>query len=149
VKVFNYSLMSLIGAKARAISNGATPKFCPDLSGPALTAAFTPFGTEYWNGVSLATGWLNGSIGSPGRIIVGQLTGPGAVKIYSSGSLLPRGPRHLSAEHGAQPHRHIHRDGELHPVRWRIRRSRRRDQHHLRWRPHLVSGVSGQDRLRK
>jgi hypothetical protein len=101
VKVFNYSLMSPIGAKARAISNGATPKFCPDPSGPALTAAFMPFGTEYRNGVSLATGWLNGSIGGAERIIVGQLTGPGAVKIYSSGSLLQGGPATYlqSAEH--------------------------------------------------
>jgi hypothetical protein len=101
VKVFNYTLMSPIGAKALAKSNGKTPSFCPDPRGPALTAAFMPFGTNYRDGVSLATGWLNGSIGGAERIIVGQLTKPGAVKIYSSGSLLDGGPATYlqSAEH--------------------------------------------------
>ena len=58
-----------------------------------MTAAFMPFGTDYRNGVSLATGWLTGSIGGAKRIVVGQLAGPGAVKIYSSGSALQGGPK--------------------------------------------------------
>jgi FtsP/CotA-like multicopper oxidase with cupredoxin domain len=101
VKVFNYSLMSPVGTKAMAKSNSKTPSYCPDPDGPALTAAFMPFGTDYRDGASLATGWLNGSIGGAERIIVGQLTGQGAVKIYSSGSLLQGGPiTYLqSAEH--------------------------------------------------
>ena len=33
------------------------------LGDPAMTAAFMPFGTDYRDGVSLATGWLTGSIG--------------------------------------------------------------------------------------
>ena len=57
-----------------------------------MTASFMPFGTDYRNGVSLATGWLTGSIGGAERIVVGQLTGPGAVKVYSSGSALQGGP---------------------------------------------------------
>ena len=40
-----------------------------------------PFGTDYRGGVSLATGWLTGSIGGAERIVVGQLTGPGAMKV--------------------------------------------------------------------
>jgi hypothetical protein len=50
----------------------------------------------------LATGWLTGSIGGAERIVVGQLTGPGAVKVYSSGSALQGGPvmyLHSAMEH--------------------------------------------------
>ena len=111
-----------------------------------MTAAFMPFGTEYRNGVSLATGWLNGSIGGAERIIVGQLTGPGAVKIYSSGSLLQGRPRDLSAERGAQPHRHLHRG-------WRASPRSMAGPAFASPRPAprpvptcLVSGVSGQDK---
>jgi len=43
--------------------------------------------------LSLATGWLAGSLGGAERIVVGQLTGPGEVKVYSSGSRLEGGPK--------------------------------------------------------
>ena len=52
-----------------------------------------PFGIGYRGGVSLATGWLAGSLGGAERIVVGQLTGPGTVKVYSSGSALQGGPK--------------------------------------------------------
>ena len=57
-----------------------------------MTAAFMPFGLGYTGGASLATGWLTGSLGGAETIVVGQLTGPGAVKVYSSGSALQGGP---------------------------------------------------------
>ena len=37
------------------------------------TASFIPFGKDYRGGVSLATGWLAGSLGGAKRIIVSQL----------------------------------------------------------------------------
>ena len=51
-----------------------------------MTTAFMPFGIGYTGGASLATGWLAGSLGGAEAIVVGQLTGPGEVKVYSSGS---------------------------------------------------------------
>jgi len=56
------------------------------------TASFTPFGKDYRGGVSLATGWLAGSLGGAKRIIVSQLADHGLVKIFSSGSALDGGP---------------------------------------------------------
>jgi hypothetical protein len=41
----------------------------------------------------MATGWLAGSLGGAERIVVGQLAGPGEVKVYSSGSRLEGGPK--------------------------------------------------------
>jgi FtsP/CotA-like multicopper oxidase with cupredoxin domain len=97
VKVFAFTLMALIDGKTRVAT-----KDCPAPGDPALTASFMPFGTDYRGGVSLATGWLTGSIGGAERIVVGQLTGPGAVKVYSSGSALQGGPvmyLHSAMEH--------------------------------------------------
>ena len=51
-----------------------------------------PFGRAYRGGVSLATGWLAGSLGGAKRIIVSQLADKGSVKIFSSGSALDGGP---------------------------------------------------------
>ena len=51
-----------------------------------------PFGDAYRGGVSLATGWLAGSLGGAERIVVSQLAKPGVVKVYSSGSALQGGP---------------------------------------------------------
>ena len=45
---------------------------------PAVTNAFMPFGMTYRGGLSLATGWLAGSLGGAERIVVGQLAGPEA-----------------------------------------------------------------------
>ena len=41
-----------------------------------------PFGRAYRGGVSLATGWLAGSLGGAKRIIVSQLADKGSVKIF-------------------------------------------------------------------
>jgi hypothetical protein len=90
VKVFYFSLMTPI---IPAPAGGAAAHVHPSGSNqPTNTAGFLPFGDSYRGGVSLATGWLAGSLGGARRIVVGQLTGPGAVKIYSSGSALHGGP---------------------------------------------------------
>ncbi len=94
VKVFTFSLMTPIGSK-------------PDPSGagqPATAAAFKPFGDAYRDGVSLATGWLAGSVGGAERIVVGQLAGTGTVKVYSGGSALQGGPSLYL--HSAMGHSH-------------------------------------------
>jgi FtsP/CotA-like multicopper oxidase with cupredoxin domain len=99
VKVFNFSLMKRIG---QGKPNGPGADQCePGDNKPAVTNAFMPFGMGYRGGLSLATGWLAGSLGGAERIVVGQLTGPGEVKVYSSGSRLQGGPRVyvVSAEH--------------------------------------------------
>jgi hypothetical protein len=101
VKVFVYPLMPAIGAKAKiasaepasAKSEGKTADMCPEDAGkPNLAAAFMPFGLDYKGGLSLATGWLGGTLGGAERIVVGQLAGPGQVKVFSSGSALQGGP---------------------------------------------------------
>lgn len=69
---------------------------------PTLSATFTPFGNGYKGGVSLGVGWLAGSLGGAKRIVVSQLTGKGAVKVFSSGSRLDGGPEmylHNPSEH--------------------------------------------------
>jgi FtsP/CotA-like multicopper oxidase with cupredoxin domain len=100
VKVFYFSLMTPIvpgtGAAAHVHASGGNQ--------PTNTAAFLPFGDSYRGGVSLATGWLGGSLGGAERIVVGQLTGPGAVKVYSSGSALHGGPAMYLASAMAHGH---------------------------------------------
>ena len=103
VKVFNFSLMKPID-KARKKLEGAEQ--CePGENKPSVTNAFMPFGMGYRGGMSLATGWLAGSLGGAERIVVGQLSGPGEVKVYSSGSRLQGGPAIYlaSAEHSPIP----------------------------------------------
>ncbi len=90
VKVFAFTLMNPIGQKLTSATG--SKDICPAPGDPALTSAFMPFGSDYRGGVSLATGWLTGSIGGAKRIVVGQLTGPGTVKVFSSGSALQGGP---------------------------------------------------------
>ena len=99
VKVFVFPLMPPIGQKTAsaksesAKSAGKTADMCPEDAGkPNLAAAFMPFGLDYKGGVSLATGWLGGTLGGAERIVVGQLAGPGQVKVFSSGSALQGGP---------------------------------------------------------
>ena len=90
VKVFNFPLMPPID-KSKATGAGADQ--CePGDKKPVVTNAFMPFGLDYKGGLSLATGWLGGTLGGAERIVVGQLAGPGAVKVYSSGSALQGGP---------------------------------------------------------
>ena len=59
---------------------------------PVTAAEFMPFGVNYRGGVSLAAGWLTGALGGAQSIVVGQLAGTGAVKVYSSGSALQGEP---------------------------------------------------------
>ena len=95
VKVFVYPLMPAIGSKAKiaTAADNKSEDICPEDSGkPNLAAAFMPFGLGYKGGLSLATGWLGGSLGGTERIVVGQLAGPGQVKVFSSGSALQGGP---------------------------------------------------------
>lgn len=54
--------------------------------------SFFPFGKDYKDGVSLATGWIAGSLGGAKSIIASQTTGKGEVKIFSGGSALDEGP---------------------------------------------------------
>lgn len=90
VKVFAFSLMTPIDHKKR--SGPGADQCEPGDNKPAVTNAFMPFGMTYRGGLSLATGWLAGSLGGAERIVVGQLTGPGEVKVYSTGSRLQGGP---------------------------------------------------------
>ena len=85
VDVFAFSLLKPMGGTRRstqAVGSGQ----------PMNTASFVPFGKDYRGGVSLATGWLAGSLGGAKRIIVGQLADKGSIKIFSSGSALDGGP---------------------------------------------------------
>jgi hypothetical protein len=53
--------------------------------------------------VSLATGWLAGSLGGAKRIVASQLADTGQVKVFSSGSALDGGPPlylHSPSNHG-------------------------------------------------
>jgi Multicopper oxidase/FG-GAP-like repeat len=86
VKVFAFPLLQRIGEAAQGDTHVARTKQ------PVNTASFIPFGKEYRGGVSLATGWLTGSLGGAKRIIVSQLADSGSVKIFSSGSALDGGP---------------------------------------------------------
>jgi FtsP/CotA-like multicopper oxidase with cupredoxin domain len=54
--------------------------------------SFFPFGKDYSGGVSLSTGWIAATLGGAKSIIASQLTGNGAVKIFSAGSALDGGP---------------------------------------------------------
>ena len=85
VKVFAFPLLKPIGA-----GQGGTPAARTEQ--PVNTASFIPFGKEYRGGVSLATGWLAGSLGGAKRIVVSQLADRGSVKVFSSGSALDGGP---------------------------------------------------------
>jgi len=91
VKVFVFPLLQQIGD-----SPGQSPQ-------PGMTAGFRPFGDDYRGGVSLATGWLAGTLGGARRIIVGRLADGAQVKVYSSGSALDGGPAmylHSPVHHG-------------------------------------------------
>lgn len=87
VKVFAFSLYKPItGASGHGGAHAAGP------SQPANTASFKPFGDAYSGGVSLATGWLAGSLGGAKRIVVSQLADAGTVKVFSNGLALDEGP---------------------------------------------------------
>ncbi len=91
VRVFDYWLMKPTGI--RIAESNVPLEMCSSTDGqPSMIAEFEPFGSEYRGGVSLATGWLYGKLGGAERVVVGQLTGPGAVKVFSTGSALQAGP---------------------------------------------------------
>ncbi|MDQ2992723.1 MAG: multicopper oxidase domain-containing protein [Candidatus Eremiobacteraeota bacterium] len=58
---------------------------------PVMTASFAPFGKAYTGGISLAVGWLAGSLGGAQSIVVGQLDG-GTVKVFSNGDAMRGAP---------------------------------------------------------
>ncbi|MEX3009857.1 multicopper oxidase domain-containing protein [Hoeflea sp. TYP-13] len=105
VRVFDYWLMKPTGL--RVAGSNVPLDLCTSSDGkPSMIAEFEPFGSDYRDGVSLATGWLYGSEGGAERIVVGQLTAPGRVKVYSTGSALQGGPAlYLKGpvEHGELP----------------------------------------------
>jgi FtsP/CotA-like multicopper oxidase with cupredoxin domain len=86
IKVFAFPLFK----PTRRASRSGAP--APPIDQPVNTASFTAFDNGYSGGVSLATGWLAGVLGGAKRIVVSQLAGAGAVKVFSSGSALDGGP---------------------------------------------------------
>jgi FtsP/CotA-like multicopper oxidase with cupredoxin domain len=97
VKVFAFPLLKPLGKAGQSGTQAA------GTDQPVNTASFIPFGKDYRGGVSLATGWLAGSLGGAKRIIVSQLADSGSVKIFSSGSALDGGPSvylHSPLHHG-------------------------------------------------
>ena len=105
VKVFAFSLFKPVNNRGGHAA-GHTGVHAAEPSQPANTVSFKPFGDAYRGGVSLATGWLAGSLGGAKRIVVSQLAGPGTVKVFSSGSALDEGPAlylHSPNEHGHAP----------------------------------------------
>jgi hypothetical protein len=84
VKVFRLWLMTPIPGVPSGV---AATDMHQDSQGPVTTATFAPFGDAYRGGVSLAVGWLAGSLGGAQSIVAGQLTG-GSVAVYSSGNAL-------------------------------------------------------------
>jgi hypothetical protein len=105
VKVFTFPLFKPVSAAGRHAA-GHTGVHASGPDQPANTASFKPFGDAYRGGVSLATGWLAGSLGGAERIVVSQLADAGTVKVLSSGSALDAGPAtylHSPNEHGNAP----------------------------------------------
>jgi len=86
VKVFAFPLLEPIRKADQSDTQAART------DQPVNTTSFIPFGKDYRAGVSLATGWLAGSLGGAKRIIVSQIADSGSVKIFSSGSALDGGP---------------------------------------------------------
>ena len=105
VKVFDYWLMK--PAPIKIDETNIPLQMCAKGDGkPAQVAEFAPFGSDYKDGISLTTGWLYGQLGGSRRIIVGQLTGRGEVKVFSTGSALQGGPKDelkSPVEHGEPP----------------------------------------------
>jgi FtsP/CotA-like multicopper oxidase with cupredoxin domain len=93
VKVWAFPLFTPIpGASVPTTANLHTGVARGVIDQPINTSTFMPFGGNYRSGVSLATGWLAGSLGGGRRIIVSQLADAGEVKVFSSGSALDAGP---------------------------------------------------------
>ena len=135
VKVFAFPLLKPI-SNGSGHAGGHAGVHAVGPSQPANTASFKPFGDAYQGGVSLATGWLAGSLGGAERIVVSQLADAGTVKVFSSGSALDDGPAlYLQSPNAAWPRAHLPRDRELQSVRRSIRHTRRHHEHDHRRRP--------------
>jgi hypothetical protein len=98
IKVFAFPLFKAIAKTDRESTQAAEQ--------PVNTSSFVPFGDDYRGGVSLATGWLAGTLGGAQRIVAGQLSDRGSVKVFSSGCALDGGPsmylhNPLHHDHGA------------------------------------------------
>ncbi len=107
--MFNFSLMPLLD-KSKKPAGG---EICePGEHKPAVTNSFMPFGMDYRGGLSLATGWLTGPLGGAETIVAGQLTQPGEVKVFTSGSRLQGGPAIYLASTEHSPVPTLHRDRE-------------------------------------
>jgi FtsP/CotA-like multicopper oxidase with cupredoxin domain len=90
VKVFVFPLLTPIRSGS---GKGTKPKpGIDDRQQPEDSASFFPFGKDYKGGVSLAVGWLAGSLGGAKRVIVSELGATGTVKVFSTGSALDGGP---------------------------------------------------------
>ncbi|MGY8661571.1 multicopper oxidase domain-containing protein [Bradyrhizobium sp. UFLA05-109] len=98
VKVFAFPLLEPIGHASGDHHHGSA-----GTGQPVTTTEFSPFGSSYRGGVTLATGWLAGTLGGAERIVVGQRDG-GVVKIFSSGSALDGGPSMYLHSAAAHPH---------------------------------------------
>lgn len=55
---------------------------------PRITSTFLAFDNIYRGGVSLGSGWIAGSEGGSQSLVVGQLGGPGRVRVFTTGSAL-------------------------------------------------------------
>ena len=112
VKVFAFPLFKPNGQAALGNAQAAGNEQ------PVNTASFMPFGRNYRGGVSLATGWLAGSLGGAKRIVVSQLDGPRFGKDLFERLRIGRGSGIVSAEpHGSRPQRTLPRDRRLRAVR--------------------------------
>ena len=147
VKVFVYPLMKPNKIRVNGISLAAD--ICSAAAakgGPVMSASFLPFGREYRDGLSLATGWLYGAQGGAKRIVVGRLTGAGEVKVFSSGSALQGAPEfYLDSAMGYNPNASFVEDLKFTPFSGgagvRVATTSTTTGAHL-----LVSGVSPQDK---
>src|SRR5262249_3934 len=100
VKVFAFPLFKPIGKSGEGSTQAA------GTDAPVNTASFIPFGNDYRGGVSLATGWLAGSLGGAKRNILRQPAGPRGVKGSFRGAGVDGGPSlyvesPLHHDHGA------------------------------------------------
>jgi hypothetical protein len=104
VKVWAFPLFTPIpGAQAPVAGGAHAGHGGSAIDQPTNTSSFMPFGKDYRGGVSLAVGWLAGSLGGAKRIVVGQLADTGQVKVFTAGSALDGGPSlylHSPAQHG-------------------------------------------------
>lgn len=74
------------------LASWCAPQNPPVPGVPALTSEFLAFDDTYTGGVSVAVGWVGGADGGAQSIVLAQESGPGWVKVFSSGSALDGDP---------------------------------------------------------